>query len=101
METIREFAATRFGRIFNAPIDQSGETVIRLWSTVEILPLIVAVIVVSWAPQRSLISKVLPRTRLEEGTQFVITPLVGYLVVVFGLLVLIQTAGVDLGDVQG
>lgn len=73
-----------------------GETSISLGGTLYFATLLLALFVVSGRVKRWLVEKALARTSLDVGARQAIGSIFHYTVVMFGLLVIVQTAGIDL-----
>src|SRR5580704_5577245 len=84
--------------IFNRPLFQLGEKWISLATIVEFIVLVPAVILLSRLVRHSLRTRVLARTKLEVGQQYAIARIVGYIVLVLGFLIGVETVGVKLSS---
>ena len=86
----------RVRAMLEAPLIGAGESAISLWS---ILYLVVFLIVLFWAArrlQRWLAERVLVRTGMDAGARQAAGTIARYVLMLVGLLVLVQTAGIDL-----
>ena len=79
------------------PIYKSEEGGILVGNVLSLVFWFGIVFLVAWLLRHFVFSKLLKRTRLNEGLQFTVAQLGNYLFIVFGFLVVIQTAGVNLG----
>ena len=95
MEQIREFLSWLYTAL-QWPIIQTPETRISLWSLVYLLVLVVLLLWISRRLQRWLADGPLLRQSFDPGARQVVGSLVRYLVLAIGLLVIVQTAGIDL-----
>ncbi len=78
------------------PIIKSGETQITLWSMIYLLVLVLLLIWLAGRVQRWLVNGPLLRERLDPAGRQVAGTLARYLMLLVGLLVIVQTAGIDL-----
>ena len=86
----------RVRAMLEAPLIGAGDSAISLWS---ILYLVVFLIVLFWAArrlQRWLAERVLVRTGMDAGARQAAGTIARYVLMLVGLLVLVQTAGIDL-----
>jgi small-conductance mechanosensitive channel len=84
--------------IFNKPLFELGEKWISLATIVEFIVLLPAVILLSRLVRHSLRTRVLAHTKLEVGQQYAIARIVGYIVLVLGFLIGVETVGVKLSS---
>ncbi|HKQ30444.1 MAG TPA: mechanosensitive ion channel domain-containing protein [Burkholderiales bacterium] len=73
-----------------------GKTRITLWSLLWLLFLIGALFYFSSVAQRWIARRLLARTHLDVGTREAVASMVRYLVLLIGLLIIMQTAGINL-----
>jgi small-conductance mechanosensitive channel len=73
-----------------------GSTPLTLWTLVYLLLLLLALVYVSGKLKRWIADKLLVRTRLDIGARQAVGTITRYTVVVIGLLIILQTAGIDL-----
>jgi len=86
----------RVRAMLEAPLIGAGASAISLWS---VLYLVVFLIVLFWAArrlQRWLAERVLVRTGMDAGARQAAGTIARYVLLLVGLLVLVQTAGIDL-----
>jgi small-conductance mechanosensitive channel len=86
----------RVRAMLEAPLIGTGDSAISLWS---ILYLVVFLIVLFWSArrlQRWLAERVLLRTGMDIGARQAAGTIARYVLLLVGLLVLVQTAGIDL-----
>lgn len=88
VQSVQEFLRT--------PVFTIGEMELTLWSIVYTVVLIVLLIYVSGIIKRWTSDRLLARTRLEMGSRLAIAAITRYFIVVVGLLIILQTAGIDL-----
>jgi small-conductance mechanosensitive channel len=84
--------------VFTTPLFQLGQTWISLATMIEFLLVATIVIVGSRLVRYLLRTRVLARTKLEVGQQYAIARIVGYIVLVLGLLIGLETVGVNLNS---
>jgi small-conductance mechanosensitive channel len=84
--------------IFTKPLFQLGQTWVSLATIVEFTVVLLAVVLLSRLVRRVLRTRVLARTKLEVGQQYAIARIVGYIVLVLGLLIGLETVGVNLSS---
>lgn len=95
METMGEWL-DQVRAMLETPLIGAGDSAISLWS---ILYLVVFLIVLFWAArrlQRWLAERVLLRTGMDAGARQAAGTIARYVLLLVGLLVLVQTAGIDL-----
>jgi small-conductance mechanosensitive channel len=86
----------RVRELLERPLVGSGEGAISLWS---ILYLAVFVVMLFWAArrlQRWLADRVLTRTKLDASARHATGTMARYVLLLIGLMVIVQTAGIDL-----
>ena len=94
METIKTIL-TRLRGFLETPLFKLGETQITLLSVVYFLLLLVLLIYVS-GKGKTLIHRVLARRGVDLGIREATGSIVRYLMLFIGLLVILQTVGIDL-----
>ena len=82
--------------VFTKPLFQIGQTPVTLGTLVQLVVIIALVLVLARVLRRLLRTRLLARSKLEPGLQDAIARIAGYLVVVLGLVVGLETIGVDL-----
>ncbi len=82
--------------IFANPLFYLGETPVTLASLIQFIILVILVLIATRMVRRLLRARVLSRLPLGMGAKDAIARLVGYVVLVLGLMVALQTLGVDL-----
>lgn len=83
-------------KILETPILTIGKSPITLWSVTYVLVLIVLLFWVAKRVQGLLSDKLLTRTGLDAPARHAVGAIARYLLLLIGLLVIIQTAGIDL-----
>jgi len=78
------------------PIIQLGAGQITVWTLVYLVVLVLLLIYLSGKLRLWLVDKLLTRRQLHPGVRQAIGTIIRYLIVVFGMLVILQTAGIDL-----
>src|ERR1039457_861251 len=84
--------------IFTKPLFQLGQTWISLATIVEFVVVLSLVVLLSRLVRRLLRTRVLARTKLDAGQQYAIARIVSYIVLVLGLLIGVETVGVNLSS---
>lgn len=84
--------------VFTKPLFQLGQTWISLATIVEFLIVITLVMLLSRLVRHLLRTRVLARTKLDLGQQYAIARIVSYIVLVLGLLIGVETVGVNLSS---
>jgi small-conductance mechanosensitive channel len=84
--------------VFTKPLFQLGQTWISLATLIEFLVVGTIVIVGSRLVRYLLRTRVLARTKLDVGQQYAIARIVSYIVLVLGLLIGLETVGVNLNS---
>ncbi len=82
--------------IFTRPLFHLGETPVSMASVVQFVTLITLVLLAARVVRRLLRSRLLAKLPMGMGQKDAITRLVGYLVLVLGFLIVLQTLGLDL-----
>ena len=82
--------------ILHRPLFRFGDKDITLSAIVASLVILLAALLVSHLVRRLLLNRLFLKTRIGEGTQFVIRRAIHYLILLLGLLIAIDTLGVDL-----
>src|ERR1017187_10251386 len=83
---------------FTKPIFQLGQTWISLATIVEFVVVLSLVVLLSRLVRRLLRTRVLARTKLDAGQQYAIARIGSYIVLVLGLLIGVETVGVNLSS---
>lgn len=78
------------------PIVQTVDSRITLWSIVYFAVLVIALLWIARRAQRWLAEGPLLRLRLSESARYSVGALVRYLILLVGLLIIVQTVGIDL-----
>jgi small-conductance mechanosensitive channel len=84
--------------VFTKPLFQLGQTWISLATMVEFIIVITLVVLLSRLVRRLLRRTVLARTKLDLGLQYAIARIVSYVVLVLGLIIGLETLGVNLNS---
>jgi small-conductance mechanosensitive channel len=84
--------------LFAKPLFQLGQTWISLASIVEFAVVIVTVVLLSRMVRRTLRTRVLAHTKLDLGQQYSVARIISYIVLVLGLLIALETVGVNLSS---
>ena len=84
--------------LFTKPLFQLGQTWISMATMVEFIVVLLVVVLFSRLVRRILHRRVLVHTKLDAGLQYAIARIVSYAVLVFGLLIGLETLGVNLSS---
>ena len=85
-----------FRDVLFEPIARVGKSDISVFNLFQVLIFIVVVFFLAHASRRVLLNQILRQTPLDLGIQHAIATFTQYIVIAFGLLVGLQTAGIDL-----
>jgi small-conductance mechanosensitive channel len=86
----------QFLTVFTRPLFRLGQAEVSLSSLTQLVIVVGLAFVAAGLARRILRERLLPRTKLDRGLQFAIARMAGYVVAAVGLLVGLQTLGVDL-----
>lgn len=89
---------TEIFSLFTKPLFQLGQTWISMATMVQFVFVVVFVIVLARLVRRVLLKRVLAHSRLDEGLQEAIARITGYVVLALGLLIGLETLGVNLSS---
>ncbi len=89
-----------FLELFTRPLFTMGKTPVSLESLVELTAVLLFVVLLSRLVRRTLRTKVLARSKLDIGTQYVIARVAGYVVLVLGFAIGLESMGVDLSTLK-
>jgi small-conductance mechanosensitive channel len=84
--------------VFTKPLFQLGQTWISLATMVEFVVVTALVVLVSRVIRYFLRTRVLAHTKLDVGQQYAIARIVSYVVLVLGMLIGVETVGVNLSS---
>jgi len=84
--------------VFTKPLFQLGQTWISLATMVEFVVVTGLVVLMSRLVRYLLRTRVLARTKLEVGQQYAIARIISYIVLVLGLLIGVETIGINLNS---
>ena len=88
-----------FGRmksVLDFPILKLGETQITVWTIVCFIVLLIGLFYFAGKMRKVLVGRVLSRSRLDLGAQQAIGSITRYVVLLIGLLIILQTVGINL-----
>jgi len=95
METIERIFQTVKG-FLSVPIFTFGESQLTLWTLLYFLVFLLILIYISGKLKGWVSDRLLARTSMHIGMRVAVGSIIRYVVVVVGLLILLQTAGIDL-----
>jgi len=84
--------------VFTKPLFQLGQTWVSLATIMEFIVVVAVVVLLSRMVRHLLRTRVLARTKLDVGQQYAISRIVSYIVLVLGLLIGVETMGVNLSS---
>lgn len=82
--------------LLKTPIFEMGGTAFTLWALLQILLLVVLLIYLSGKLRGWMAEHLLVRTRLDMGARQAVATITRYVVLLLGLLIILQTAGINL-----
>jgi small-conductance mechanosensitive channel len=85
-----------FHRLVTYPLFELGEAEVTLAALIKLVLLVTLVLILERVLRRSLLLRVLGRTRLDEGMRVGIARITGYLFIAIGLYVALKLVGIDL-----
>lgn len=88
--------AGKLWALLGTPIFTAGNTPVTLWTLLQLLLLVLLLIYLSGRLRWWLAERMLLRTRLDLGARQAVASITRYVVLLVGLLVILQTAGIDL-----
>jgi small-conductance mechanosensitive channel len=89
---------SEFFGLFTKPLFQLGQTWVSLATMVQFVIIVLLVVLISRVVRRLLRQRVLARTKLDLGIQYAIARIVSYIVLVLGLLIGLETLGLNLSS---
>jgi small-conductance mechanosensitive channel len=81
--------------LLNLPVFPTGKHHLTLWEVIYLLMLLVILFMVTRLTKKWLIEKILVRTPLDPGVRYALGTIFSYMLLTVGLLVILDTAGVD------
>lgn len=84
------------GEYVSAPLFKLGHTEVSLATMGQLVAMVVLVVVGSSIIRRLVRTRLLARTKMDEGLQYAISRIVGYLCLVLGFAIGLQTLGIDI-----
>ncbi|HUI05447.1 MAG TPA: mechanosensitive ion channel domain-containing protein [Verrucomicrobiae bacterium] len=84
--------------LFTKPLFQLGQTWISMATMVEFVVVLLVVVLVSRVVRRLLHRRVLVHTKLDPGLQYAVARIISYVVLVLGLLIGLETLGINLNS---
>lgn len=95
MNTLESFLSD-FLRILNAPLFKIGDAEVTVISIIWVVVFITLLLIATRIVRTYLLGRLLQKTRLDMGIQHAITTITTYVIILIGLVILLQTAGIDL-----
>jgi len=81
------------------PIFSSGTSSITLWTLLVVIILIVVLFSITFWLKSWIITRLLARSSVELGVRLAIGTIIHYIVIIIGLIVILQTTGINLSSV--
>lgn len=81
------------------PLYSIGSTTVTLWSLLYLVVLVVLLFTVTRRVKNWIVQDLLARSRIELGVRLAVGAMVRYVVIAVGLVVILQTTGIDLSTV--
>ncbi|MFW5761814.1 MAG: mechanosensitive ion channel family protein, partial [Cyclobacteriaceae bacterium] len=100
MEETIETILDELQKIFNSTLFNLGETEFSLLSIIILVFSIFLVFYLSGKIKNILVDRILTRYQLELGIRQAIGSIIKYLIIVLGLLIIIQSVGIDLSTLS-
>jgi small-conductance mechanosensitive channel len=88
----------RATEIFTDPVFTMGHTPVSLWTLVQFVLIVATVVVVAKFLRRLLRTRLLVHTKMDVGMQYLISRIFGYAVLVLGLIIGLESIGVNLSS---
>jgi small-conductance mechanosensitive channel len=79
---------------------KAGTTVFSLWTILYLLIFLFLLFYLSGKMKKWLVEKILPKAKMELGTRQALGSIIRYAVIAIGLLIILQTAGINLTTFQ-
>lgn len=95
MEGIQSFIA-KIRDVLNHPLFTISETQVTLWTFIYFIVLLVMLVFIANRIKKLLLTRLLTRTSLDVGARQAVATIIRYLVLFLGLLIIIQSAGINL-----
>jgi small-conductance mechanosensitive channel len=86
----------RIKALLNYPLLRLGEAEITLWTLIYFLVLLLLLFYLAGKTRKMLVERVLIRTRLDLGARQAVGSIIRYILLLIGLLIILQTAGINL-----
>lgn len=95
MDTLKSFFVDMV-RILHSPIFTFGDAEVTIISIIWVIVFITLLLIATRFVRKYLLGRLLQRTGLDIGIQHAITTITTYVIILIGLVILLQTAGIDL-----
>ncbi len=95
MENLQKFLQS-VREVLSIPVLKSGNSSLTLWSLLYLLILVFILFYLSGRIRRWLINALSRRSKLDHGVREAVGSILRYFVIVIGILIILQTAGIDL-----
>ena len=99
MESLQGWFA-RIKSFIDIPLLKLGDSQITVWTLLCFLVLLIALFYLAGKLKKVLVKRVLSRSRLDLGAQQAIGSITRYLVLLIGLLIILQTVGINLTTIN-
>jgi small-conductance mechanosensitive channel len=95
MDTLKSFFVDIL-RILHSPLFTIGDSELTLLSIIWVIVFITLLLIATRFIRKYLLGRLLQKTGIDIGIQHAITTITTYVIIVIGLVILLQTAGIDL-----
>ncbi len=95
MDTLKSFFVDMV-RILHSPLFTFGDAEVTIISIIWVIVFITLLLIATRFVRKYLLGRLLQRTGLDIGIQHAITTITTYVIILIGLVILLQTAGIDL-----
>lgn len=78
------------------PLVKLGETTITGWNLIYIVVILALLIIVTGRLARLIVYRLMSKSKIQLGVRIAVASLIRYLVIIIGLIIVLQTAGINL-----
>src|ERR1700688_2129573 len=91
---------SEFTEFFTRPLFTLGHTPVSMESLMEFVVMVTLVVLLSRLVRRTLRTRVLTHSKMDIGLQYAIARMAGYVVLVLGFAIGLETVGIDLSTLK-
>ncbi len=95
MDTLKNIF-TQIKNLLDLPIAEVGKTHLTLWTLIYLTILIFVLFFVTAKLKKWIVYKLLEKSKIELGVRIAVGTIIRYLILVLGLVIIMQTVGIDL-----